>query len=292
MIWIPITIAAAAFQSARNAAQRSVMGEAGPWGATLVRFLFGLPFAALFLAVAWLLTPDRQWQAGPWFWTSCAAGAGLQILATAALLTAMHRSSFALGTAMQQSGLPFAVLWGALFFGDDIGPVVGLGAVLAAVGLAILSWPHRAQDVRPGAAVYGLGSGAIFALSANFFRQASLTLDPAHPAFSALASVLVVQAIQTLGLGAVLLVLRPRVVAAVIAAWRRSLGAGFFGAAASGLWFAAMALVPVGQVRAVGVVEMPIAALVGRRLFKERLSLIQLVCGAITGLGVVLAALG
>jgi hypothetical protein len=32
----------------RNAAQRSVMGGAGPWGATLVRFLFGLPFAAVF----------------------------------------------------------------------------------------------------------------------------------------------------------------------------------------------------------------------------------------------------
>jgi hypothetical protein len=60
MIWIPITIGAATLQVARNAAQRSVMGGAGPWGATLVRFLFGLPFATAFAVVAWILTPGAQ----------------------------------------------------------------------------------------------------------------------------------------------------------------------------------------------------------------------------------------
>ena len=37
MLWIPVTVAAAAFQVARNAAQRSLMGAGGPWGATLVQ---------------------------------------------------------------------------------------------------------------------------------------------------------------------------------------------------------------------------------------------------------------
>jgi drug/metabolite transporter (DMT)-like permease len=49
---------------------------------------------------------------------------------------------------------------------------------------------------------------------------------------------------------------------------------------------------PAGPVRAVGVVEMPVAALMGRRLFAERLSLAQIVAGAVTALGVVLAAIG
>ena len=79
---------------------------------------------------------------------------------------------------------------------------------------------------------------------------------------------------------------------AVAASWRPSLGAGFFGAAASACWFSALALAPAGAVRAVGVIEAPIAAAAGRKLFKERLSLVQALAGSITALGVVLTALG
>ena len=103
---------------------------------------------------------------------------------------------------------------------------------------------------------------------------------------------MVVQAIQTVALTSVLAVRNPAALRAVVAVWRQSLGAGFCGAAASGLWFTAMALSPVGPVRAVGVVEMPIAALAGRRLFAERLTRLQMVAGVVTALGVVMAALG
>ncbi len=292
MIWIPITVAAAALQVARNAAQRSIMGDAGPWGATLVRFLFGLPFATVFAVAAWTLTPGAIAHPTPVFWAACFAGAGLQIAATAALLTAMQRSTFALGTAMQQSGLPFALVWGVLFFGDHVGVVTWAGGLIATLGLAILTWPRGEVVMRKGAVWAGLGSGAIFALSANCFRQASLAFEPAHPAASALVTVMVVQAIQTVALTGYLAWRDRGALRAVIAAWRQSLGAGFCGAAASGLWFTAMALSPVGPVRAVGVVEMPIAAIAGRRLFKERLTLSQMVAGLITAVGVIMAALG
>jgi drug/metabolite transporter (DMT)-like permease len=292
MIWIPITIAAAALQVARNAAQRSIMGGAGPWGATLVRFLFGLPFATAFAAVGLLLTPGAAAHPTLAFWLACFAGAGLQIAATAALLTAMQRSTFALGTAMQQSGLPFALVWGALFFGDHMGAVTWAGGLIASAGLAILTWPRGEVVMRKGAALAGFGSGAMFALSANCFRQASLAFEPAHPAASAFVTVMVAQAIQTVGLTGYLAWRNPEALKAVLAAWRQSLGAGFCGAAASGLWFTAMALSPVGPVRAVGVVEMPIAAIAGRRLFKERLTTAQIVGGVVTAVGVVMAALG
>ena len=292
MIWVPITIAAAALQVARNAAQRSIMGGAGPWGATLVRFLFGLPFATAFAVIAWLVTPGASAHPVPWFWLSCAAGAAAQVSATAAQLVAMQRSTFALGTAMQQSGLPFALVWGALLFGDHIGPMVWAGGLVASVGLTILTWPRGEVVMRRLAVLAGLGSGALFALSANCFRQASLTFDPAHPVASAFVTVMVVQAIQTLALTSYLALRNRPALVAVMKAWRQSLGAGFCGAAASGLWFTAMTLSPVGQVRAVGVIEMPIAALAGNRLFAERLTLLQIVAGLITAVGVVMAALG
>src|SRR6478752_1401049 len=52
MLWILMTAAAAPLQVARNALQRGLVGDAGPWGATLVRFLFGLPFSLASFAVA------------------------------------------------------------------------------------------------------------------------------------------------------------------------------------------------------------------------------------------------
>jgi drug/metabolite transporter (DMT)-like permease len=86
-------------------------------------------------------------------------------------------------------------------------------------------------------------------------------------------------------------VTRPHSLKAVATSWRASLGAGFFGSAASACWFGALALAPAGPVRAVGVIEAPIAAAVGHRLFRERPSVRQWIGGALTTLGVVLTVL-
>lgn len=292
MLWIPATVAAAALQVARNAAQRSLMGGAGPWGATLVRFLFGLPFSIAFASVALLFLPLNATLSPAYFGWSALGGA-MQLGATAALLTAMHRSSFALGTAFQQSGLPFAAVMGLLLFGDPLAVHAWLGIALATAGLVVLSWPKRGQDTHDwSAAALGTLSGFCFAISANAFRQASHSLDIDHPIPAALVTVAVVQAMQSAGL-TLWLALRDRAsLGAAVRSWRVSLGAGFFGAAASAGWFVALALAPAGLVRAVGVVEMPIAALAGKRLFAERVSPLQWIAGAVTAAGIALAALG
>ena len=85
---------------------------------------------------------------------------------------------------------------------------------------------------------------------------------------------------------------RPQALRAVIASWRQSLGAGFCGAIASLGWFTAIGFSPAGPVRAVGMVEMPMAAFAGRRMFAERLTAWQWAAGVATALGVVLAAVG
>jgi drug/metabolite transporter (DMT)-like permease len=76
------------------------------------------------------------------------------------------------------------------------------------------------------------------------------------------------------------------------ASWRSSLGAGLFGTAASACWFSALALAPAGQVRAVGVIEGPIAAAAAHRLLRERLTLRQIAGGTLAALGVAMTALG
>src|SRR5260221_574764 len=82
----------------RMALQRGLLAGAGPWGATLVRFLFGLPFSLAFMILAVLLTPGAHPAFAARFWIACLVGGAAQIGATAAMLVSMRRSSFALGT--------------------------------------------------------------------------------------------------------------------------------------------------------------------------------------------------
>ena len=293
MLWIVLTAAAAPLQVARNVLQRGLIGEAGPWGATLVRFLFGLPFSIALLAIAQALTPNAHPHWVGRFWVFISIGAMAQVCATAALLVAMHRSGFAVATFMQQASLPLGAILGWVAFGDDLNSWKWLGIAMTSLGLTILSWP-KVDDARSAVlgSMFGLVSGLAFAFALNGYRQAGLALEPQHPVYAGLAGVVVAQALQTLVLGGILAIWKPSVLRAVAKSWKVSLGAGMFGAAASACWFAALAMAPAGQVRAVGVIEAPIAAAAGRRLFNERLTLRQMLGGGLTALGVVMTALG
>jgi drug/metabolite transporter (DMT)-like permease len=292
MLWIPITIAAASLQVARNALQRGLLGGAGPWGATLVRFLYGLPFSLLFASVAALLTPHAHVRFSATYVGSCAIGGATQIAATAALLVSMRRSTFALGSIFQQSSIPLAALVG-LLFGERLSALTWLGLVAVAAGLMALAWPRTQEGPRDwSAAGLGLIAGAGFAISSNAFRQAALMLDAAHPPLAAQVTVVVAQALQTAALTVYLALSNRTALVIAVTSWRSSLGAGFFGAAASGCWFTAFALSPAGPVRAVGVAELPIAAITGRRMFAEKLAPWQWAAAAVTAGGVVLAAAG
>src|SRR5213593_436844 len=98
-LWIPVTIWAAFAQTVRNAAQRSLTAELGTLGATLVRFLYGLPFAFLWLILLEESTPKANSTFLAWVFV----GAVSQIVATALLLRTMQERNFALGVAYSKS---------------------------------------------------------------------------------------------------------------------------------------------------------------------------------------------
>jgi drug/metabolite transporter (DMT)-like permease len=293
------TLLAAAFQVARNGLQRSLMSDTGPWGATLVRFLFGLPFSLALAIIALAATRSAHPNLSATFWTTAALGAGAQILATASLLVAMRRAGFTVATALQQSSLPLAAILGLTVFHDRLGLIAWIGVAICTVGLALLTAAGRSASDRPtsgprpiSGAAFGLLSGLAFGFSLNAFRHAGQALEPSHPVFAAVVSLPVVQLLQTLALGGFLLAVQPAVVGAVLRSWRPSLGAGLCGSLASTGWFVALALAAAAPVRAVGVVEAPMAALAGRRLFKEQLSPLQWFAGAGVAVGVALTAFG
>src|SRR5437868_13980545 len=81
-LWALFTIIAAAGQTARNAMQRELTAKLGTAGATHVRFLFGCPFALIFLAAVVLAKRAGLPHTGIAFWLWILAGALSQILAT------------------------------------------------------------------------------------------------------------------------------------------------------------------------------------------------------------------
>src|SRR3954469_25428528 len=93
-LWVVFTLLAAAAQTARNAMQRDLQQKIGTVGATHVRFLFGFPFALIFLAGVALVSGAPLPRPGADFWPWVIAGAATQILATALMLAAMGERSF------------------------------------------------------------------------------------------------------------------------------------------------------------------------------------------------------
>jgi drug/metabolite transporter (DMT)-like permease len=294
LLWIPATLAASVLQVARNALQRGLLPKSGPWAATLVRFLFGLPFSLAAAAGLYAVTPGAALHLSPGFWLDAASGAFTQVLATACLLVAMRRAGFAVGTSMQQSSLPLAAILGLIVFRDRLTAMAWTGVALTSAALLVLTWPRKGasgpQPVSGGA--FGLLSGLCFGYSLNAYRQAGLAMDAHHPLFAAAATVAATQGMQSLGLGLLLAVWDRAALRSVFAAWRQSLSAGFCGAMASICWLLALGLAPAAPVRALGVVEAPVAAFAGRRMFQEKLSLFQWMAGAAVALGVALTALG
>jgi drug/metabolite transporter (DMT)-like permease len=98
------------------------------------------------------------------------------------------------------------------------------------------------------------------------------------------------QTLQSVVLGSILFVTDRRALGALFGDIKTSLLAGFTGAAASALWFAALTLAPAALVRAANaLVEAPAATLMGWLKFKEVVGLRRGVGAGVIVLGVVLS---
>jgi drug/metabolite transporter (DMT)-like permease len=291
-LWIPVTIWAAFAQTVRNAVQRGLTAELGTLGATLVRFLYGLPFALLWLLAVETFTGSPLPRPGGLFGAWVVAGALAQIAATALLLRTMEERNFALGVAYSKSEVLQVAVFGLAFLGDPITPGAGLAIAAGTAGVLLLSPAGWRAGFTSRTALLGLGSGAGFAFSAIGYRAAALGLEGDTPFLLAAASTLVAaQLVQTLLLGGWLLAREPRVVMRVLRAWRASLLAGFMGAAASAGWFTAFAIEPAAHVRTLGLSELIFSYAVSRKLFRERLAPLELAGMALLALGVLLITL-
>ena len=295
--WVPIVLWAALAQTARNAAQRSLVAQAGTLGATLARFLYGLPFAAAWVLVLHAMPATAaaipSFHLGYFGWLML--GALGQLGATAALLAAMKQRNFVVGVAYSKTDALQVALFATAFLHELPGWVTMLAIALATAGVVLLSLPQKAAAAPVDgprawaglAALYGLASGAGFALSAVGYRGAALQLPGVSPWLIGGWGVLWAQAAQTLLLGGWLALRAPDSLRAIVSAWRVSAIAGLAGALASIGWFTAFALTSAANVRALGMVEVVFSYLVSRRLMREKLARSEQVGLALVLAGVV-----
>ncbi len=279
-IWIVFTVGAAGTQTLRNALQRSLTERLGTIGATHVRFLFGLPFGLLLLALTAATTGLHQvtlsWSFGAW----TALGALMQIVGTALMLAAMRERSFVVATAYVKTEPVQIAVFGFAFLGETLGAAGTIAVLVATSGVLLMSIPSAGvrlgtADLRP--ALFGVGAGTAFALSAVGFRGAIVVLGDADFQVRATTTLAASLTLQTALLSAWLALRAPGVLREVLRAWRPSLLAGAAGALASQMWFLAFALQPAAAVRTVALVEILFAQIASRRLFSQRASRRELV---------------
>jgi len=273
-LWIPFTFTAAIGQVARNAMQRQLTAPLGTWGATNIRFLFGFPFSVLFFGAVLLVSGDPLPRPTPAFWPWLLLGALCQIIATGLMLLAMNERSFVVTTAYLKTEAIQTAIFGFVFLGDQLTAAKVIAILIATAGVTITALrPGGGKgfaDFRP--TMLGLVSAAAFALSANGFRGAIITVEGVSFVTAATYTLVFGLFVQTLVLTVYLLARAPGVLKAIIQLWRPSLLAGLMGAFASQFWFLAFALTAAANVRTLALVEVLFAQAVAHYSFKQPLS--------------------
>jgi drug/metabolite transporter (DMT)-like permease len=287
-LWVLFTVVAAAGQTARNAMQRELTASLGSIGATHVRFLFGFPFALVFLAVVLAASGGGLPQTGREFWLWDVAGALTQIGGTALMLKTMTERSFVVTTAYLKTEPLFVAALGLAFLHDPLTWGMAAAIVIATTGVVLISLRGRiAESGGIHSALYGLSAGGLFAVSAVGYRGAILSLHLAGYVMGATFTLAVGLVIQAAILTACLAVASPAVLRAIFRLWRPSLLAGFMGAAASEFWFLAFALASAASVRTLGLIDVLFAQMVSHVLFRQKTTareaagIVLLVAGAV-----------
>ena|SRR5579885_486016 len=286
MLWAVFTLIAAAAQTARNAMQRELTATLGTVGATHVRFLFGFPFALVFLAGVAAAVGEGLPGTPPIFWPWILWGAFAQIAATATMLSVMGQRSFVVAYAYIKTEPVQVALFGLVFLGDTVTPLAAVAILVATAGVIVISLKAGAAEARTArSTIVGLVSGGLFALSAIGYRGAILNLHLKDFVLAATFTLAVGLVIQAAALSFYLWLREPKVMTDIMRAWKPSLFAGFMGAFASEFWFLGFAITTAANVRTLALVEVLFAQGVTHFIFKqpttnrERLGIVLVVIG-------------
>lgn len=297
-LWIVLTLFAVVMQTLRTAGQKKLSDHMDPVAATLVRFLFGLPFAIIYLiAVSRWYAADLP-PTNATFWTFAVIASVTQVVATALLIYLFSLRNFAVGTTYARTEAFLTAFVGALFFGELIS-LAGWAAILVSVaGVVVLTIARTQieaitllQRLWNRAAAVGLASGLCFALASLSLRKASLSLEIENFQLSAGTTLVTMVTIQTLMTAGYVGMRSAAQFRAIFIRWRPCLFVGLTSALGSIGWFTAMTLERAAYVKALGQIEFVFALAISTFFFRERSNFLELAGMALIAAGVLLLVL-
>lgn len=286
--WMFFTILAVIMQSIRTAGQKRMAQSLTAEATTLVRFLFGLPFALTYFLLLWRTNPGQELVVGADYWFPASLAAISQIVATMCLVKALTLRNFAVGTALAKTEAIMTALLGSLFFAASLSLLGYVSVCVGVMGVLVASnWRISVNELKDNASIkYGLGAGLGFALASLWIRQASLSL--ALPELLSAAMVLVYMvALQTLICLSLIFYKQPAQFTLIADNWRSALFIGFTSVAGSIGWFTAMSLQESALVKTLGQTEFVVTLLITYLYFGERISLREYF-----GMGLIAASVG
>lgn len=276
--WIAFTVLAALMQSVRTAGQKQLTSSVSPMSTTLIRYVFGFPFALLYLLYLGQLDTLTLFTSALSInrFLFYASIAGLvQILATVLLVKALSFRNFTVGTSFAKTEAIQAAVFGTVLFGATLSALGWLAVAIGFLGIFIVSIPAREGQWEPMNILLGTLSGTSFALTSLWLREASLSLS--LPALQSAAVTLV----YMVGLQSVVCLVytslrEPHQFRAIAKRMKLSWFVGFTSATGSVGWFTAMTLQNPALVKSLGQIEFIFTLLLTTLFFKERVTMREL----------------
>ena len=271
--WILWTLLAASMQAVRTATQKSLTAHVSAEAATLVRYLFGIPFVLIYLAFLFAATGLPMPALNPVF-LLCVTGAGIfQVIATVLLIRLFTLRNFAVGSTYTRTEIVITAILGTLLFAEAISPLGWVGISICAGGLVLISLVKGGSMLQTfwnQSALYGLGAGLAFSFTSLLIRHGSLSLELSSPELAAgltLAAMVLLQTVICLGLVAARDASEIR---SVFVHWKPGLFVGLTSVAGSAGWFTAFTLERAAYVKTLGQVEILLTLAISILFFKER----------------------
>ena len=268
-MWVPITIAAACFQTARTASQQRLRSLLSVSGAGFVRYMYGTPLALIAVGVVRLVdgglpTPALR------FWPLIAGGGLAQILGTICMIHAFDARDFAIGTVYTKTEVVQVAVFSTIVLGEPLRPLGWLSTLLCFAGVVVLAGGRDVFRRRDAAARWGLAAGGLFAIASVGIRASTQTMPGGSVIARAIVTLAVMNSMQVVMHGGYLLLREREQLGLAVRHWRSSSVVGVLSVCGSACWALAFTLQNAARVRTFGQVELLITFAVAHWYLGER----------------------
>jgi len=272
-IWIYFTLLAAFMQAVRTAGQKQLSSHLNAMATTAVRYVYALPFAAVYLFFMLDFKQVELPSLNDQFLQYALIASVMQIIGTACLVAAFKYRNFAVATSLAKTEAIQVAVVGALVFSTALSLLGWLSVVVGVVGVLIVSkvkFTYADVFQNPGAG-FGLASGLALAITTLLIREASLALNTDLMVSAAVTLLFMITVQSFISLVYVYLQDKKQLQTMVIQ-WRLCLFVGITSVIGSIGWFTAASFQNAAYVKALGQVEFFITLFLTYRIFKEKIS--------------------